>query len=112
MKKNSQLARLGFALNGLNEASFRTEVAAIVGVLILLVWWRPPLAWCMTVLLAATLVVAAELFNTAIENLCDAVHPDDHPLIGIAKDCSSAAVLVTVLYAVMVFGGLLYWKFG
>ena len=35
-----------------------------------------------------------ELLNTALENLCDAVHPEQHPKIGAAKDCASAAVFI------------------
>ena len=43
------------------------------------------LVWCAVVLCIA-LVFAAEGVNTAIETLADAVHPDQHPLVGRAKD--------------------------
>jgi diacylglycerol kinase len=39
-------------------------------------------------------VVAAELFNTAIERLADRVCREQDPLIGRAKDCGAAATLV------------------
>nr|WP_283809152.1 diacylglycerol kinase [Tumebacillus amylolyticus] len=48
------------------------------------------------------LVVAAELFNTAIEAVVDLVTHDYHPLAKIAKDVAAAAVLLTAVHAVIV----------
>ncbi|MFD2171092.1 diacylglycerol kinase [Tumebacillus lipolyticus] len=48
------------------------------------------------------LVVAAELFNTAIEAVVDLVTHDYHPLAKIAKDMAAAAVLLTAVHAVIV----------
>jgi diacylglycerol kinase (ATP) len=45
------------------------------------------------------LVWMAELFNTAIETLCDMVCPQQHPQIKFIKDVSAAAVLVTSVMA-------------
>ncbi len=47
-------------------------------------------------------VWAAEAFNTAIEVLGDAVAPDDHRLVGSAKDMAAGGVLVTAAAAVAV----------
>lgn len=41
------------------------------------------------------LVLAAELFNTAIERVVDLVTTEQHPLAGQAKDAGSAGVAVT-----------------
>jgi diacylglycerol kinase (ATP) len=49
--------------------------------------------------IAIGLVWAAELFNTAIESLADAITIDEHPLIRNAKDVSASAVLVASLTA-------------
>jgi undecaprenol kinase len=51
------------------------------------------------VLLASAAVLAAELFNTAVEQLADELHPHDSPGIRLVKDCAAAGVLVTVLGA-------------
>lgn len=51
---------------------------------------------------AIVLVVAAELFNTAIEAVVDLVTHDYHPLAKIAKDVAAAAVLLTAAQAVIV----------
>lgn len=48
------------------------------------------------------LVLAAELFNTAIEALTDLHTKDFHPLAKIAKDCSAGAVLVISIAAAIV----------
>ncbi len=52
--------------------------------------------------LAMAAVWAAEAFNTAVEVLGDAVAPEDHPLVGTAKDVAAGGVLVTAVGAVAV----------
>ena len=52
--------------------------------------------------LAITLVFMAELFNSALEYLADALHPDHHSKIGKAKDMGAAATLTAALFAVIV----------
>lgn len=51
--------------------------------------------------LAITLVFASEMFNTALEKLCDKVSPDMHPLIKTVKDLAAGGVLVTALFAAL-----------
>lgn len=56
-------------------------------------------AWAdLELLLVATAVVlASELMNTAIEELCDYVQPEASPQIGVTKDIAAAAVGICVL---------------
>lgn len=58
-------------------------------------------------LLCFVAVLCTELLNTAIEKLCDALHPAEHPAIGNVKDIAAAAVLITaggsVIVGVIVF---------
>jgi len=60
------------------------------------------------VVLCFVAVICTELLNTAIEKLCDALHPAQHPTIGKVKDIAAAAVLITALgsavVALIVFG--------
>jgi len=50
------------------------------------------------VLLTVTaLVLAAELINTAIEELCDYVQPEHAPQIGATKDIAAAAVALCTI---------------
>ena len=67
--------------------------------------------WVRIGLVASILfVLAVELLNTAIEKLCDHVHPHHHPDIGKIKDAGSAAVLSALALAAIVWGSaLLHW---
>lgn len=107
MKNQSFTRRLGFALAGIRTAwrtenSFKFQVVATFAALGALLWWRPaPLWWAIMALVVAA-VLAAELFNTAIEHLADHLHPEQHPDIKIVKDCAAGAVLVASAAAVAV----------
>lgn len=90
-----------FAWSGLCEAwrseqNFRVEavigLAAVLLALALDVSLTP-------VLLACGLVLAAELFNSAIEAVVDLASPEQHPLAKRAKDFGAAAVLVASITA-------------
>lgn len=99
--------RLRFACTGLRyglrrEHSLRFQAVVFVSVLIALIVLRPGALWWALVLIASCTVLAAELFNTALEHLVDHLHPDVHPQVRIVKDCAAAAVLLTVLGAVAV----------
>lgn len=110
-KNQSFIMRLRFALAGLAHAigaerSLRTQLAAFAAALAGLIFFRPAPHWWALVLLASGAVLAAELFNTAIEHLADHLHPQLHLQIRIVKDCAAAAVLVLVLGALGVAGAL------
>ena len=47
-------------------------------------------------------VIAAELFNTAIERLVDLVSPERHPVAGQVKDIAAGAVLVCAVAAAII----------
>ncbi len=49
------------------------------------------------ILALGLLVLAAELFNSAIEDAVDHISTEEHPLAKSAKDAGSAAVAVTAL---------------
>jgi len=105
LKNLSFAARLRFAFAGLAHAlsaerSLRTQLLALAAVLAVLIYLRPAPVWWALILLTSSAVIAAELFNTALEALADHVHPDMHPQIRIVKDCAAAAVLVLAAGAV------------
>ncbi len=58
-------------------------------------------------ILATGLVLAIEGLNTAVEKICDFVHPDYHKKIGFIKDIAGGAVLFAAIAAVAV-GLLIY----
>lgn len=111
-KNRPFLQRLGSALAGIGHAvksehSLKLQLTIFLATLVALIILRPGPTWWALVLLASAAVIAAELFNTAIEHLADHVHPSLHPQIRIVKDCAAAGVLVAVLGALAVGAALL-----
>ncbi|MBI2799815.1 MAG: diacylglycerol kinase [Gammaproteobacteria bacterium] len=99
MKNQAIRQRLGFAWTGIskawrNERSFRTQSYFAVALLVALLLLRVSAVWWAISLIMAVLVLAAELFNTALEALIDHLHPDSHPAIKTIKDYAAGAVLL------------------
>ncbi|MGA7181085.1 MAG: diacylglycerol kinase [Thiobacillaceae bacterium] len=99
--------RLGYAWQGIvvawrKERSFRTQTGFAIALPIALLLLRASPVWWAICLIVALLVLAAELFNTALESLIDHLHPEIHPAIKIAKDCAAGAVLLLSAGAVIV----------
>ncbi|TSD74201.1 MULTISPECIES: diacylglycerol kinase [unclassified Janthinobacterium] len=108
MKNQPFLKRMGFALQGIAtafrmESSFRLQCIASLVVLIILIWSKPAMMWWALLLLNCGMVLAAELFNTALEHLIDHLHPTLHPSIKVAKDCAAGSVLILSFGATCVF---------
>mgnify|MGYP001178899295 FL=1 len=57
--------------------------------------------WIMIIFCSA-FVIAAEAFNTALEKMADAIHPDKHDGIGNAKDLAAGSVLIMAIAALIV----------
>jgi diacylglycerol kinase (ATP) len=110
--KNRPLAaRVRCALQGVAHAlraerSLRIQAAVLLAVLALLLVLHPGALWWAAVLIAGAVVMAAELLNTAIEQLADRLHPDTDPAIRTVKDCAAGAVLVAALGALGVAAAL------
>jgi diacylglycerol kinase (ATP) len=60
--------------------------------------------------LAITLVWTTEIMNTAVETVCDALHPEHHKMIGVAKDAAAGAVLMAAIGAVTI-GLITLWPY-
>jgi diacylglycerol kinase (ATP) len=107
MKNRPFAARLGYALAGIGlvfrrEKSFRTQSALALAAALLMVLLRPGLLWAALVALAAGLVLAFELANSALEYLIDHIHPSLAREIGAAKDAAAGAVVLASLAALVV----------
>ncbi|MBT2288114.1 diacylglycerol kinase family protein [Paenibacillus albidus] len=95
-----------FAAHGI-AAAFKSElnmkVHTIFALVVLLAaaFFRLPVASWMILAVAITLVLTAELLNTAIEATIDLVSPELHPLAKKAKDTAAGAVLLTAVFAVI-----------
>ncbi|MEA4896352.1 MAG: diacylglycerol kinase family protein [Oscillospiraceae bacterium] len=60
------------------------------------------------VLICMGIVTSLECFNTAMESLCDTVHPEKADGIRIAKDASAGAVLCAAIASVIVGGSIFF----
>lgn len=92
------------ALNGFREGfstetNFRIHLCALAGVIIAgLALQIGSNEWALLVL-ASGMVLSAELLNTAIESLCDALHPAQAPAVGRVKDLAAGGVLAASVAA-------------
>jgi undecaprenol kinase len=113
MKNQTLIRRLAFAVAGIKsawqtESSFKTHVFAAIAVGAALLWVRPTPLWWAIAALTVAFVLAAELFNTAVEGLADHLHPEQHPAIKTVKDCAAGAVLVASAAALGVAAAFVY----
>jgi diacylglycerol kinase (ATP) len=112
MKNRPLHQRLGFAMAGLRagwlrERSFRAHGLFAFAALAALLVLRPPPIWWALVVLTAAMVMALELFNSAIEGVIDLLHPALHPEIKAIKDMVAGAVLIVSIAALAVAAALL-----
>ena len=62
------------------------------------------LFWKGLLFFATTSVLVVELLNSAIESVVDIASPEYHDLAKRAKDLGSAAVLVSIVLAIVLWG--------
>jgi len=90
------------------EAAFRQELLLVV-VLAPCAFWVGKTPLQVALLLASLVgILLVELLNSAIEALADAVSVETNPLLGRAKDLGSAAVLLAMLAAAVLWLTLLF----
>ena len=103
----------GYSLEGLRagwtETAFRQEAIAAT-VLVPLACWLGQ-NWVESALLAGSViaVLVVELLNTGIETAMDRIGPEWNHLSKRAKDMGSAAVLLSLLTCITIWGAAL-WK--
>ncbi|MBR1481997.1 MAG: diacylglycerol kinase family protein [Ruminococcus sp.] len=109
-----QLRSFFYAFRGVweavcTEAHMRFHLTAAFYVLLLSPFFRLSATQYAVLVLLIAAVLAAELFNTAVETVCDLVTRERHPLIRRAKDIAAAAVLLLSAAAVAV-AVLFFWN--
>jgi diacylglycerol kinase (ATP) len=109
---NRIVTAMGHSYKGLkaavrHEAAFRQELLLAL-VLIPCAWFLGRNALEVLLLISVVVVVlVVELVNSAIEALADAISLESHPLLGRAKDLGSAAVLMALTTALIVWVSLI-----
>jgi diacylglycerol kinase (ATP) len=94
----------------LQERNFQIELAALAINIVLIFLLKVNPADTAVILLICSAVLAAELMNTAVEKLCDFIHPEFHVKIGLIKDISAGAVMLLALSA-LIIGLIIYPKY-
>jgi diacylglycerol kinase len=84
------------------EVNFRWQLT-VLGIVIAASWWlQLSLSKISIIILAAMAVLTCELFNSALEVLADACHPDYDEKIKRAKDMGAGAVLIVSIAALII----------
>ena len=103
----------GFSMKGLtaafkNEAAFRQEIFLAI-ILIPLGFYLGETGVEIALLVSVILLVLlTELINSGMEAVVDRFGGEQHELSGRAKDVASAAVLISLLNVVLVWGCVLF----
>lgn len=105
-----------YSLNGLrfairNEAAFRQETCIIVVLLIVLLFLPLSFLWKGLLFFASIVIIIVELLNSAIESVVDMTSPEYHILAKRAKDLGSAAVLISIVLAIVLWSGAIFTIF-
>lgn len=103
----------GYSLQGLKsafryEAAFRHELSLCCFLLPAAFWLGESAVEIALLIGAVLLVLAFELLNSAIEAVVDRIGLDYHELSGRAKDLGSAAVFVSMMNFLMVWGLVIF----
>lgn len=89
----------GLAVAARTERAVRQELAVLAVAFPVAVLIADHVQTFFALIGSLVLTLTVELLNTAIEKLCDHLHPGRHPMIGTVKDLGSAAVLCALLLA-------------
>jgi diacylglycerol kinase (ATP) len=94
-----------------HEEAFKQELMVVIPLSI--VAWFVPVSLLEKALLFSTLqlILIVELINSAIEANTDHISLERHPLAKRAKDMGSAAVFLTIVIAVAIWGTVLWQYF-
>lgn len=101
----------GFRAAWINEEAFRQELILTLALLPAAFWLgRGPLEYALLIG-SCLIVLITELLNSAVEALTDRVGTEQHELSGRAKDLGSAAVLLSLVLVVLIWGAIALDRF-
>ncbi|KAJ53865.1 diacylglycerol kinase [Clostridium tetanomorphum DSM 665] len=114
MKMKKLLDSFNFAIEGIvyavrTQRNMRIHMIAALLVLTACFFYDITKMELLIILITITMVITAELINTAIECTIDTTTNYYHPLAKIAKNVAAGAVLITAINAIAV-GYIIFWK--
>jgi diacylglycerol kinase len=104
-----------YAWNGISycfrtQTNFRIHLLGFIFMFMSAFYFRfEKMEWMICLILSA-LVFFAELVNTAIESVVDLSTTEFSELAKVAKDCAAGAALVLAVFAVVVWGMIVWSK--
>lgn len=98
----------GFKATWKYEEAFRQEVLVFVVTVPLAITLGKNNIETILLIACVALVLVVELLNSAIEAIVDRVGTEYHELAGRAKDTGSAAVMLTIILAIMTWLFILF----
>jgi diacylglycerol kinase len=112
MLKSFYYAASGWRLFFTNERNAKIELVLGVIALILAILLNISKMHLIILLLCIALVIAAEMFNTSIEHICNSINPDYDLNIKRIKDISAGAVLwcsmIAAIIGILLFAQPIY----
>jgi diacylglycerol kinase (ATP) len=107
----ARFSALGFRQAWQHEAAFRQELVATIVLLPVALWLGRSNTERVLLVCVCLLVMIVEILNSALEAVVDRIGPEHHELSGRAKDYGSAAVFVSLVIVVLVWGVVIYERF-
>lgn len=107
MKKRSLSHAFAHAFRGLlhfvrSDRNGRIHFFAAMAVTVAGLYFHITTGEWISLLTCFAMVIAFEMCNHAIEQVCDVVHAEHHPSIKIAKDVAAAAVLWSAVISAVI----------
>ena len=106
----------GYSIEGLkaawcNETAFRQEIFSVILLLPVALWLGVDMLERALLVFSLFLIIIAELINSALESAIDRIGLEKHELSGQAKNLGSAAVMISIFAAAVVWGMIGLGKF-
>ena len=109
----NRLKSIGYAFKGAyllitTEASLKVQF--FLGVIVTIAGFYynlSPIEWMIQILTIAS-IMALEGINTAIEEMADFIHPEQHKKIGLIKDLAAGAIFIFAIAGIII-GFIIYF---
>ncbi len=101
----------GFISAWKNEEAFRQETILLMIMLPIGLWLGQTATQKILLTGSCIIVIIVELINSAIEAVVDRIGSEHHELSGRAKDMASAAVFLSLIFVLVTWGIIIYYRF-
>jgi len=92
-----------------NESAFKQEMLMLATLIPITFLFNISVKEQIFLIISLLFIVFTEVINTAIEAVVDRIGLEIHPLSGLAKDLGSAAVLLSLIIAMLVWLSILFF---